>query len=300
MACDNTYLIDLQTRFGPKINELLTLLGEIFEEDGTKAVIFSQWHRMTTLVAEKMENQPWDFVHLHGGVPGKSRQDLIRALHEDPDCRVFLSTDAGGLGLNLQAASAVINLDLPWNPAVLEQRISRVHRLGQHRPVRVINFVSEGTIEHGMLSVLSFKKSLFAGVLDSGDDSVFLGGSRLNRFMESVETVAGAIPTTDHEPSFGKPEVSVEGKTPPRPEPGSMPESWQDLLSAGTAFLQALGKSMSGVQKAADTNRATLVDTDKKTGKSYLKIPLPDKQVIQSALPAINSFLETLKGLVEG
>src|SRR6478735_6451190 len=85
-------------------------------------------------------------------------------------------------------------MDLPWNPAVLEQRIGRVHRLGQRQPVRVVNFVAQGTIEEGMLSVLKFKKSLFAGVLDGGAKDVFLGGSKLNKFMETVEAATAAIP----------------------------------------------------------------------------------------------------------
>ena len=85
-------------------------------------------------------------------------------------------------------------MDLPWNPAVLEQRIGRVHRLGQRQPVRVVNFVAQGTIEEGMLSVLKFKKSLFAGVLDGGEKEVFLGGSRLTRFMETVERRRGRSP----------------------------------------------------------------------------------------------------------
>jgi len=101
---------------------------------------------------------------------------------------------AGGVGLNLQHANIVVNCDLPWNPAVLEQRIGRVHRLGQTQPVRVVNFVAQGTIEEGMLSVLRFKKSLFAGVLDGGETEVFLGGSRLNKFMETVESTTKAIP----------------------------------------------------------------------------------------------------------
>ncbi|WP_287258790.1 C-terminal helicase domain-containing protein [Mesorhizobium sp.] len=58
---------------------------------------------------------------------------------DDPACRVFLSTDAGSTGLNLQHASTLVNMDLPWNPAILEQRIARIHRMGQKRPVRVIN-----------------------------------------------------------------------------------------------------------------------------------------------------------------
>src|SRR5262249_57040827 len=120
--------------------------------------------------------------------------DLIDHFREDDKCRVFLSTDAGGVGLNLQHASVVLNMDLPWNPAVLEQRVGRVHRLGQRQPVRVVNFIAQGTIEEGMLSVLQFKRSLFAGVLDGGEKDVFLGGSRLTKFMESVETATGAIP----------------------------------------------------------------------------------------------------------
>ena len=125
---------------------------------------------------------------------GKARKDLIDRFRDDPNCRAFLSTDAGGVGLNLQHANVVFNMDLPWNPAVLEQRVGRVHRLGQKQPVRVVNFIAQGTIEEGMLSVLKFKKSLFAGVLDGGEKEVVSGGSRLNKFMESVESATSAIP----------------------------------------------------------------------------------------------------------
>jgi SNF2 family DNA or RNA helicase len=98
----------------------------------------------------------------------------------------LLSTDAGGVGLNLQhAASTIINMNLPWNPAVLEQRIGRVHRLGQAHGVNVVNFVAEGTIEQRMLALFAFKRSLFARVLDGGDSEVFLGGTRLSKFMET-------------------------------------------------------------------------------------------------------------------
>src|SRR5258707_13886491 len=84
-------------------------------------------------------------------------------------------------------------MDLPWNPAILEQRIARIHRMGQARPVRVINFVAKGTIEEGMLSVLAFKRSLSAGILDGGSGEISLGGSRLTRFMKEVESVTGSM-----------------------------------------------------------------------------------------------------------
>ena len=84
-------------------------------------------------------------------------------------------------------------MDLPWNPALLEQRIARIHRMGQKRPVQIVNFVAKGTIEEGMLSVLAFKRSLSAGMLDGGSGEISLGGSRLNRFMKEVENVTGRM-----------------------------------------------------------------------------------------------------------
>src|SRR5262249_37392648 len=112
-----------------------------------------------------------------------------------------------------QHANVVLNLDLPWNPAVLEQRIGRVHRLGQSQPVRVVNFVAQGTIEQGMLEVLRFKKSLFAGVLDGGDKDVFLGGSRLTKFMETVEAATTGIPAAS-------PADAADGPAPVSRAPG--------------------------------------------------------------------------------
>ena len=139
-------------------------------------VVFSQWLRMHELLARRLRSKRgWDHVLFHGGVPGRQAQGRwSTASARTPAAALFLSTDAGGVGLNLQHASVVVNMDLPWNPAVLEQRIGRVHRLGQQRPVQVVNFVAQGTIEEGMLSVLEFKKSLFAGVLDGGEKEVFL------------------------------------------------------------------------------------------------------------------------------
>ncbi|MHB1035565.1 MAG: DEAD/DEAH box helicase [Pirellulales bacterium] len=197
MSCDSTYLLDHESDHGSKADELATLLEEIHEEPDIKVVIFSQWVRMLELVERRFARRKWDYVLFHGGVPVVERKKLVDRFREEPRCRSFLSTDAGGVGLNLQHASVVVNLDLPWNPAVLEQRIGRVHRLGQTRPVRAIHFVAQGTIEEGMLSVLSFKKSLMAGILDGGEKEVFLGGSRLKRFMETVEKVAGAIPAAE-------------------------------------------------------------------------------------------------------
>ncbi|MGH7967243.1 MAG: helicase-related protein, partial [Limisphaerales bacterium] len=115
----------------------------------------------------------------------------------DPGCRVFLSTDSGSTGLNLQNASVVINCDLPWNPAKLEQRIARAWRKLQTRPVTVINLVSENTIEHRMLQTLSNKQALADGVLDlKGDLRQIKLRTGRQAFLAKLEQIVSVKPAS--------------------------------------------------------------------------------------------------------
>ncbi len=193
MSCNSTYLLDQTSDHGVKADEIAALLDDLFVQPEAKAVVFSQWTRSHDIVIRRLEARGIGYVSFHGSVPSEKRPALVERFRNDPDCRVFLSTDAGSTGLNLQHASTLINMDLPWNPAILEQRIGRIHRMGQKRPVQIVNFVSKGTIEEGMLSVLAFKRSLSAGILDGGSGDVSFGGSRLNRFMKDVENVTGRM-----------------------------------------------------------------------------------------------------------
>ena len=99
--------------------------------------------------------------------------------------------DAGGVGLNLQVADTVVNLELPWNPAVLEQRIARVHRLGQERPVRVINLVTRGTVEEKVLKTLESKQALFDGVFDGEEDEIAFSAINPGGFLNTVRELIG-------------------------------------------------------------------------------------------------------------
>jgi superfamily II DNA or RNA helicase len=212
MACNSTYLIDHETDHGNKVEELMTVLDELFEDPSAKAVVFSQWLGTHELIVRRLAQRNWGHVLFNGSVPGDKRGALVEQFHTDAGCRLFLSTDAGGVGLNLQhAAAVVVNMDMPWNPAVLEQRIGRVHRMGQSRGVQVINFVGQGSIEEGILAVLAFKKSLFAGVLDGGEHEVFMQGTRLSKFMESVEKVAGAVGPADTDAEVQSDAVDLAG-----------------------------------------------------------------------------------------
>ena len=170
MVCDTNYILNPEHRACPKLAELEKILEECRDNPDVKVIVFSEWERMLELVRELCDRLKLGFAWHTGTVPQKRRRAEINAFKSDPHCRVFLSTDSGATGLNLQNASVVINCDLPWNPAKLEQRIARAWRKHQTRPVTVINLVSEKTIEHRMLDTLSNKQALADGVLDRMGD----------------------------------------------------------------------------------------------------------------------------------
>lgn len=186
MVCDSSYILDQKTRYDTKVDECVNIISDIISEEGEKVVVFSQWERMTRLIAKELEKKEIGFEYLHGGVPSEKRKNLVDNFMNEPSSRVFLSTDAGSTGLNLQSAATIINIDLPWNPAVLEQRIGRIYRLGQQNNIQVINLVTPYSIEEEMLGKLRFKTSMFEGVLDDGEDSVFITDDKFSKMMETV------------------------------------------------------------------------------------------------------------------
>jgi hypothetical protein len=170
MVCDTGFILNQEQKECPKLRELEKILEECRENPGVKIIIFSEWERMLQLARELCQRLELGFAWHTGTVPQKKRRGEIMLFKSDPQCRVFLSTDSGAAGLNLQIASVVINCDLPWNPAKLEQRIARAWRKHQTRPVTVVNLISENTIEHRMLDTLSHKRALSEGVLDLKGD----------------------------------------------------------------------------------------------------------------------------------
>ncbi len=170
MVCDTDYILKENHRACPKLKELEKILEECRDNQDVKVIIFSEWTRMLELARDLCQRLKLGFAWHTGSVPQKRRRAEINVFKSDPNCRVFLSTDSGAAGLNLQNASVVVNCDLPWNPAKLEQRIARAWRKHQTRPVTVINLISENTIEHRMLETLSIKQALSDGVLDLKDN----------------------------------------------------------------------------------------------------------------------------------
>ena len=202
MICDSPGIIkDNPSRDCPKLKELEGVLDECLSDPDVKVIIFSEWVGMLERVRELAEKMRIGYAWHTGSVPQKKRRAEILAFRQDPDCRIFFSTDSGGVGLNLQNASIVINCDLPWNPAKLEQRIARAWRKNQTRPVTVLNLVAENTIEHGMLASLAQKMELADGVLDGLGElnqMVFKKGSQA--FLKRLEQVMAKVPGGQHQP----------------------------------------------------------------------------------------------------
>ncbi len=335
MACNSTWLIDKETDHGQKVDELMTVLDELLEDPAAKAVVFSQWLGTHELIQRRLGTgkgqRDWGHVLFSGHVPGEQRGALVERFHDDAHCRLFLSTDAGGVGLNLQhAAAVVVNMDLPWNPAVLEQRIGRVHRMGQSRGVQVINFVGQGSIEEGILSVLAFKKSLFAGVLDGGASEVFLQGTKLSQFMKSVEQVAGAMGEADadtEEASPSAPSAAGAPAAPPdlAPTPGDAlpieeplddalpmgepqadgppsraadatsagsgtPDPWAAILEAGASLLQGLATARAASSTAPGAAPYS-IERDPVTGQASIRLPLPEPGLLHKLAKALEPWL---------
>ncbi|MCC6608922.1 MAG: DEAD/DEAH box helicase family protein [Burkholderiales bacterium] len=320
MSCNSTYLLDQETDHGVKADELAALLDGVFVQPDAKAVVFSQWTRTHDIVIRRLEDRGIGYVSFHGGVPSERRPALIERFRADPDCRVFLSTDAGAVGLNLQHASTLVNMDLPWNPAILEQRIGRIHRMGQKRPVQIVNFVAKGTIEEGMLSVLAFKRSLSAGILDGGQSEISLGGSRLSRFMKEVESVTGrmgegeAVAPAEEAVSIASAPVESPVEAVAEDEPvvaggvapavdmfapgaaapalqGALADPWGMLLQAGAQWFAGL--SAAGNPEAPPH---PWLERDPATGVRSLRLPLPAPETARRLADALSVIADSLRG----
>jgi hypothetical protein len=228
----------------------------------------------------------------------------MEKFRNDAECRVFLSTDAGGLGLNLQAASAVINFEPPWNPARLEQRIGRVHRLGQANPVHVVHLLTEGSIEERVWETLKIKKSLFAGVFDSPTGEVSFAALGKKSMLQAVKEIFAnqpgrPKPLIDQVPAKAVPAQSVPAPVPPAAtqvagaaaasQSTGFEQAAAGLIETGVRFLE----SLAAVAKSAPAGQglSNLVSRDPRTNTPVLSIPLPQSVDPDRLMQAVSAFL---------
>jgi superfamily II DNA or RNA helicase len=218
----------LETLFAPKLSMLRGLVEQVVIGQQRKAVVFSQWRNMIRLsewaVRDLLTRANARAVFFTGAETPKQRERAIIEFHDDPRAVMMFLSDAGGIGLNLQhAASCCINLELPWNPAVLEQRIGRIYRLGQRVPIDVYNLVGENCIESRIATLVENKRAVFAGLFDGTSDEVVFQGQ--SSFLEGIKKLVDPVPV----PLPAAEELDLplaEGcEAPPDPEQASLPPS---------------------------------------------------------------------------
>jgi SNF2 family DNA or RNA helicase len=150
----------------------------------SKVVIFTQFRATQEMLAAHLEGAGIDFALYHGGLTIAQKDQTIRDFADH--LPVLLSTEAAGEGRNLQFCRVLVNFDLPWNPQRIEQRIGRIHRIGQNQPVDIFNLAAQGTIEEFVLDILDRKLNMFELVI--GEMDMILGQLSDERDFEEIVT----------------------------------------------------------------------------------------------------------------
>lgn len=304
MACDSTFLIDKETHISPKLEELRHILVEKMDltNSDRKVIIFSEWVRMNGIIGKMLREHGIPYVELSGKVPVKNRQKLVNEFQNNPRCKVFLSSEAGGAGLNLQAADTVINFELPWNPAKKNQRIGRIDRLGQRADhLTVINLITRNSIEMRIATGLELKQSLFDSVLSPGNHQDIVDFSEKGRaqflkqlqdaieelsvpeqaegvvveeeLVEEMEAFAAESPqqplsTSAQTQSKTSPTNADKGET----QQAVRVQEMETVMNQGLDFLSGLFKMATGKDLGAEGKR---IEIDAETGEVVMRFKLP-------------------------
>ncbi|MCL7454395.1 MAG: DEAD/DEAH box helicase [Anaerolineae bacterium] len=167
---------------GEALERLLLSTQAVTADRREKLIIFTHFRATLELLATMLRRLGVDAVVYHGQLSRVEKDDAIR--HFEQRAQVLLSTEAAGEGRNLQFCRLMLNFDLPWNPQRIEQRVGRIHRVGQTRPVEILNLAAEGTVEDFLLEVLDRKLNMFELVI--GEMDMILGQLEDERSFEEI------------------------------------------------------------------------------------------------------------------
>ena len=286
MSADSTFLVDKQPPgYSSKLEELALIMEQLLREDDRKILLFSEWTTMLNLIEPLLTERQVNYVRLDGSVPQKKRQGLVHQFQNNPECRLFVTTNAGATGLNLQAANTVINVDLPWNPAILEQRIGRAHRMGQQRPVQVFVLVTEATLEEGLLSTLASKHALALAALNiESDVSEINLVSGIDELKQRLEVLIGQKPDAAVDESQ---KIQVEKETALLARKEKVALAGGQMISAAFNFLGELFPRKEASEKtlpAADAFKQKLSEGMERGEDGSLKmtIAFPDEKALDN------------------
>ena len=159
-STDQNQDIDFDTS-SSKIEALLSILKASHRKEGTKLILFSQWTSFLDIVQKQLDEHGYHYTRIDGKMPAARRDEALQALESDPECTIMLaSLGVCAVGLNLVAANQVVLMDSWWAPAIEDQAVDRVHRLGQKKKTTVWRLVMEGSIEERTLEIQAEKRKL--------------------------------------------------------------------------------------------------------------------------------------------
>ena len=239
-CCNGPHMLgqEVEDRKVPKLAELEQALRDLCLGEGRKAVVFSEWTDMTDRAEALCRKLRLPVFHLHGGVAVRSRPALLRAFSGQKGPAVFVSTDAGGVGLNLQTADVVINLDLPWNPARLEQRIARVHRIGSKGTVQELLLVTKDSIEERILRLHDTKRDVLANIWDKGNQDTIAAPGGSGAFREMVASLLRTGPAQSPV-SASTAALSADDPLPPSEGAAAEPGGIAEAASSDSAAIRS-------------------------------------------------------------
>lgn len=299
MACNSTYLIDQEEpEFSTKLERLTELLSDLIEDPTRKIVLFSEWRRMLDRIENRLDEMDCQYVRLDGQIPQKKRGELVSRFQNDPECRVICMTNAGSTGLNLQAANTVINVDLPWNPAVLEQRIARAYRMGQKNPVHIYKLVTVGDmIEERLLGTLASKQELADASIDMDSDvtevAMVSGMEDLRRRLEVILDPIPAVPVDESQ----RRRVEAESQS-LHVKREKVAAATGNLITAALSLAGELIPTKGDKTPSEETvtsltdQLSKCVDNDDQ-GRPQLTITLPDTEALRSLAKTLAQMLDT-------
>jgi len=310
-VCNAVFLVDKKTKSSPKLKELAGILDEIVLQSGRKAVIFSEWISMNFLISNQLSHMGIPFVEISGKIPLTKRQQLIDEFTTNPECRVFLSTDAGGTGLNLQVADCVINVEPSWNPEKQNQRLGRISRIGQKSSsVNIINLISKDSLEEKILTDIQEESDLFRHVFDRELQLNDFSDQKKSQLLNQLRNIMGASPdrSVSHQVQYFKnPEVFGKKNLPfhyDQEEDSDdiiihessesqacmsennahtqnhlfdqkTPEQIEQVLNSGMNFLGGLMEIATGKKITMSPGAEQMIRVNRKTGEVILKFKLP-------------------------
>lgn len=298
MVCDSSFLVDKETHHSPKMLELEEIVLQKLNllNNERKIIIFSEWTTMNKIIGKMLAKNGIGYTELNGSVPVKNRKKIIAEFEDNPRCQVFLSTESGGSGLNLQVADTVINFELPWNPAKKNQRIGRIDRLGQkHKNLTVINLITRNSFEMKIAAGLAVKQNLFDNVLniDGNFDEVDFSNKGRAQFLQELEMAMTefiqVVPEQEvdeslkdentleefnqqtslfeEEEEYATEDTSIKEQE----EQRKKIEEMEEVMNKGMDFLSGLFKMSTGKDLGLEENK---IEIDRDTGEVVMRFKM--------------------------